>query len=69
MVAMYDTEGKEIWNTDLIDAHNIADAITQAYAGSPFENGPENYVFKVINESTGVAHKYRINAGGNVVLL
>lgn len=68
-VAMFDSEGKEVWSVNLIDVHNIADAITQAYAASPFENGPENYVFKVVNETTDVAHRYRLNADGNVVLL
>lgn len=49
--------------------HNIASAIEAAIANASLQLNPEDCVFEVKNETTGVSHRYRINAHGNLKLI
>lgn len=50
--------------------HTLEEAIKNAYEGSDRTNVPdEDYVYEVTNMSSGTHARYRINAGGHVVIL
>ena len=49
--------------------HNIETAIRNALDDANLKINPEDCVFEVSNQDTGVSHKYRINAHGNLKLI
>lgn len=49
--------------------HSIEEAIEKSLANAALTINPEDCVFEVSNLNTGVAHKYRINAHGNLKLI
>ncbi|MCH5240387.1 MAG: hypothetical protein J1F38_09190 [Muribaculaceae bacterium] len=49
--------------------HNINSAIQEALEDAHIEIDPEELVFVVDNITTGVSHRYRINAHGNIKLI
>lgn len=50
--------------------HNVAEAVEAAYEGSRATRNPiEDYVWRVINLSTGTSARYRVNAGGHLAIL
>lgn len=49
--------------------HSIETAISGAIDNASLEINPEDCVFEVTNETTGVSHRYRINAHGNLKLI
>lgn len=49
--------------------HSIETAIRDALANADLEMNPEDCVFEVSNLTTGVSHRYRINAHGNLKLI
>lgn len=49
--------------------HSIGAAINAALANANLSVNPEDCVFEVANETTGVTHRYRINAHGNLKLI
>lgn len=51
------------------DYHSIESAISSAIENANLSENPENCVFNVTNQTTGVSHKYRINAHGNLKLI
>lgn len=56
----------EIKNTGF---HTIEEAIRSAVDGANLNISPEDCVFEVNNETTGVTHKYRYNAHGHIKLI
>ena len=49
--------------------HTLEEAIKDAISNANLEVDPEDCVFKVTNNDTGVSHKYRLNAHGNLKLI
>lgn len=49
--------------------HNIESAINAALENANLNVAPEDCVFKVSNDTSGVTHKYRINAHGHLKLI
>ena len=49
--------------------HSIESAIRGALENANLEINPEDCIFEVSNQTTGVSHKYRINAHGNLKLI
>ena len=49
--------------------HSIEVAIREALANANLEINPEDCVFEVSNLTTGVSHRYRINAHGHLKLI
>lgn len=49
--------------------HSIEAAIQGALENANLNVNPEDCVFEVTNNDTGVSHKYRINAHGNLKLI
>ena len=49
--------------------HSIESAIRGVLENANLEINPEDCVFEVSNQTTGVSHKYQINAHGNLKLI
>ena len=49
--------------------HSIEDAISQSIADAHLKIDPKLCVFEISNRQTGVAHRYRLNAHGNLKLI
>lgn len=49
--------------------HSLEVAISEAVANANLVENPENCVFEVSNQTTGVSHRYRLNAHGNLKLI
>lgn len=49
--------------------HKIEEAIKEALEKTESNINPEDYVFEVTNNTTGVSHKYRFNAHGHLKLI
>ena len=49
--------------------HNIESAVNQAVEKAQLEISPEDCLFEVSNDDSGVTHKYRLNAHGNLKLI
>ena len=48
---------------------SIEAAINAAVGSAALDVNPEDCVFEVANQATGVSHRYRINAHGNLKLI
>lgn len=68
-VAITSPDGQTAYTFNSSDLHRIDEAISRAFAASGLSGVPEDYVYTVTNDATGVSHRYRLNAHGNVVLL
>ena len=49
--------------------HSIESAIENALGNANLSINPEDCVFEISNQHTGVSHRYRINAHGNLKLI
>ena len=47
----------------------LLEAIKKAISESTLDVNPEDCVFDVANDATGIAHNYRLNAHGNLKLI
>lgn len=68
-VTIFAPDGSTISRTTGTGFHNIMEAIKDAIDKSTAEFNPEDCYFEVANDTTGVAHKYRLNAHGNLKLI
>ena len=63
-------DGKKIDTFEGSGFHTVDEAVRNAYSGSERANvNIEDYVFRVTNLASGTSGRYRVNAGGNVVIL
>lgn len=68
-VTVFGPDGGELYKTTGSGFHSIEAAISQTLASAQLTVNPEDCVFEVDNETTGVSHRYRINAHGNLKLI
>ena len=69
VVEIYENATK-VGSYQTTDAHDIEEAIREAYRSSDRYADPmQDYVFKVTESTTGTESRYRINAHGNVKLI
>lgn len=62
-------EGNELYKTSGTGYHSLEAAIDSALNQAQLSVNPEDCVFVVNNETTGVTHRYRFNAHGNLKLI
>lgn len=62
-------DGSSLYETTGSDFHSLEAAVKYAVDNANLTVSPEDCVFEVINQETGVAHRYRINAHGNLKLI
>lgn len=68
-VEIYD-EGTKIATFEGSGFHSVTVAINAAIENSPqADRSPEDYVYRVTDNTDGTSARYRINAGGNVKIL
>lgn len=68
-VTIWGPDGSRLYQTSGTDYHSIEAAIKEALDKANLDINPEDCVFEVSNLTTGVAHRYRINAHGNLKLI
>ena len=62
-------EGNDLFNSKNTGFHNIETAVSEAISNANLSINPEDCVFTVSNESSGVTHRYRLNAHGHLKLI
>lgn len=68
-VTIYGPDGATLYNATNSGYHSLEMAVREAVADSKIEINPEDCVFEIENLTTGVAHRYRLNAHGNLKLI
>lgn len=68
-VTVYGPDGTQLYESTGTGFHSIEAAINNAIANANLDVNPEDCVFEVNNRTTGVSHRYRINAHGNLKLI
>lgn len=69
VVKVFNPEGEDILNYNASGDTNIEEAIGQACNAAGLGDNATACVFEVVNETTGVAHSYRLNAHMHVTLI
>ena len=68
-VTIFGPDGNRLYQSTGTGFHNIDSAIRQALADAAPDVNPEACAFEVSNDTTGVSHRYRINAHGHLKLI
>lgn len=68
-VTIYGPDGSRLYETTCNGYHRIEEAIRAAVDNANLSVNPEDCVFEIDNKTTGVSHRYRINAHGNLKLI
>ena len=68
-VSIYGPDDSRLYQSTNTGYHSIEVAIKEALANASLEVNPEDCVFEVSNDTTGVSHRYRLNAHGNLKLI
>ena len=68
-VTVYGPEGSNLYESTGTGYHNIQTAIDATLQQAGLNVNPEECVFEVSNLTTGVSHRYRINAHGHLKLI
>ena len=68
-VTIWGPDDSRLYQSTDTGFHSIEVAIREALANANLEINPEDCVFEVSNLTTGVSHRYRINAHGHLKLI
>ena len=68
-VDIYGPDGKKLSESNDSGFHTLDEAIKNAISRASLGMSPEDCVFEVTNRETGVSHRYRLNAHGNLKLI
>lgn len=68
-VEIYGPEGSLLYQGSGTGFHSLEAAINEALSNANLSANPEDCVFEVTNRTTGVSHRYRFNAHGNLKLI
>ena len=68
-VSIWGPEGNCLYKSTNTGFHSLEVAINQAISNANLDTDPENCVFEVTNNTTGVSHRYRLNAHGHLKLI
>lgn len=68
-VAIYDSNNMRLYQASGEGFHNLRQALEQAISHINHDINPEDCTFEVTNHRTGVVHRYRLNAHGNIKLI
>lgn len=68
-VTIFAPDESRLYQSTNTGYHSIEAAINDALANAGLQINPEDCVFEVSNLTTGVSHRYRINAHGNLKLI
>ena len=62
-------DGTRLYENTGTGYHSLETAINDAISHARMDVSPEDCVFEVSNAKSGVSHRYRINAHGNLKLI
>lgn len=68
-VTIYGPDDSKLYESTSTGFHTLDGAISTSIENASLNVNPEDCVFEVRNDTTGVSHKYRINAHGNLKLI
>ena len=68
-VSIFGPEGSCLYKSTNSGYHSLDGAIKETLANANIDTNPEDCVFEVTNNETGVSHRYRLNAHGNLKLI
>ena len=68
-VAIYGPDGNCLSKTESTGYHNLETVVKESFANSGIDIDPKDCVFEITNQTTGVTHRYRLNAHGNLKLI
>lgn len=68
-VSIYGPDDSCLYQSTATGFHSVDEAINAAIENAGLEVNPEDCVFEVSNQTTGVSHRYRLNAHGNLKLI
>lgn len=68
-VTIWGPDDTRLYQTAGTGYHSIEAAVNEALDNAALQLNPEDCVFEVANETTGVTHRYRLNAHGHLKLI
>ena len=68
-VTILGNDGSRLYQSTNTGYHSIEVAVSDALANANLSVNPEDCVFEVSNLTSGVSHRYRINAHGHLKLI
>ena len=66
---IFGSDGKQLYRLTDTGYRSIEEAIKDAITNADLKTNPEDCVFEIDNRESGVSHRYRLNAHGNVKLI
>lgn len=68
-VSIWSPEGNLLYKSSDTGFRSLESAIKDSVEKASLTTNPEDCVFEVTNHKTGVTHRYRLNAHGNIKLI
>lgn len=68
-ITIFGPDGGELYKSTGSDYHSLDTAINSVLENANLNINPEDCVFEVTNNTTGVSHRYRLNAHGHLKLI
>ena len=68
-VTILGPQGESLYQTTGTGYHTIDEAVREVLAQANLEVNPEDCVFEINNQTSGVSHSYRLNAHGHLKLI
>lgn len=68
-VTVFGPDDSRLYESANTGYHSIEAAIKDTVDNAGLAVNPEDCVFEVTNQTTGVSHRYRLNAHGNLKLI
>ena len=68
-VTIWGPDDSRLYQSTNTGFHSIENAISTAISNASLEINPEDCVFEVTNNTSGITHRYRLNAHGNLKLI
>ena len=68
-VTIFGPDNSILFKTTKNGFHSLESAVENAISESNLDVSPKDCVFEVKNDSTGVSHRYRLNAHGHLKLI
>lgn len=68
-VNIFGPDGSSLYKSTNSGFHTLEMAVENAIANSNLAVSPEDCVFEISNLTTGVSHRYRLNAHGHLKLI
>ena len=68
-LTIWGSDDSRLYQSTNTGYHSIEAAIRDALDNADLNVNPENCVFEVTNQATGVSHRYRLNAHGHLKLI